>query len=260
MSSSTKACAQRQTIEYVWKMERGASSGVPPVKRRVSLSPEMVGMRFSSWEVISTGLQGNKLHCRCACGVVRWVEVDNLTSGKSTRCKGCATAARHERDGELSRRGSALAEALANRGDAARSRCCNPNDPQWARYGERGIEFRFPSVRSFVEYVLTLPNASAHLEIDRIDNNGHYEVGNLRFASRRENVNNRHNTCMVQTANGAMPLSAWPSPYSYNVTYRFAMSGMTAEQIVATAWDAVHNRRKNWRGIQAKLLELGYTT
>lgn len=72
---------------------------------------------------------------------------------------------------------------------SARQRCENPNMPQWERYGGRGIKFLFAS---FEEFFAELgPRPSSHHSLDRFPNNdGHYEVGNVRWATRSQQMTN----------------------------------------------------------------------
>lgn len=132
------------------------------------------------------------MEARCNCGTQRDVNLIFLETGRSTRCKGCATRARHARDGDL------LVTTLASRRLQKRvnawfQRCRNPKDRSWHNYGGRGIECRFSSVREGVEYIMReLPHPTyLKLDIDRVDNDGHYEPGNLRLVSRKENLANR---------------------------------------------------------------------
>lgn len=74
----------------------------------------------------------------------------------------------------------------------AKQRCTNPKNPTYPVYGGRGIEFRFSSFVEFIEHIGKKP--SPELSLDRIDVNGHYEIGNVRWASREVQQNNlQHN-------------------------------------------------------------------
>lgn len=78
----------------------------------------------------------------------------------------------------------------------AKTRCTNRNKAGWDCYGGRGIEFRFTSFVEFFAEVGTRPSA-AH-SLDRIDNNGHYESGNVRWATVEQQVTNtRHNRNLI---------------------------------------------------------------
>jgi len=81
----------------------------------------------------------------------------------------------------------------------ARDRCTNPKNPQWKRYGGRGIEFRFETLQDLMVHIG--PRPSAEHSIDRIKNNKHYEAGNIRWATRREQQRNtRHTKLTLQKA------------------------------------------------------------
>jgi hypothetical protein len=71
----------------------------------------------------------------------------------------------------------------------AKARCTNPASPDYKNYGGRGIEFRFESFEQF-RNTLGLKPSKDH-SIDRIDVNGHYEPGNVRWASRAEQQLNK---------------------------------------------------------------------
>ncbi len=69
-------------------------------------------------------------------------------------------------------------------------RCMNSKAHNYSRYGGRGIKVLFTS-DAFVDYVMSVLQVDPRgLTIDRIDNDGHYEKGNIRFVSQA--VNNRN--------------------------------------------------------------------
>lgn len=71
---------------------------------------------------------------------------------------------------------------------SARERCTNPKNPGYRFYGARGIRFLFESVDE-MERCLG-PRPGAKYSIDRIDNDGNYQVGNVRWATHAEQTRN----------------------------------------------------------------------
>lgn len=72
-----------------------------------------------------------------------------------------------------------------------RGRCNNPKDAGYKRYGGRGIKVcdRWNnSFKAFIEDVIE--GYEVGLQLDRINNDGHYEPSNTRWATRRENSGN----------------------------------------------------------------------
>jgi hypothetical protein len=63
---------------------------------------------------------------------------------------------------------------------SAKQRCTNPKDEAWPDYGGRGIRFVFASFEKF--YAQIGPRPTPADSLDRIDVNGHYEAGNVRWA------------------------------------------------------------------------------
>lgn len=81
----------------------------------------------------------------------------------------------------------------------AHQRCLNPGATQFRYYGGRGIEFRFLSTAFMADWLLVnLGPRPANASIDRIDFNGHYEPGNLRWATKVEQSRNR-SSCRLGT-------------------------------------------------------------
>lgn len=72
------------------------------------------------------------------------------------------------------------------------TRCNKPNCKAYKYYGGRGIQVKFACFKDFYDYIVKeLKIDPRGLTIDRIDNDGHYEKGNIRFITHRENCQNR---------------------------------------------------------------------
>ena len=142
---------------------------------------------------------------------------------------------------------------LTERLQYAKRRCEAPTCAGYKTYGARGIQFRFKSVRDSVLWVLeNLPHPTYHgVEIDRINNNGHYQPGNLKLSTRRQNANNRYTTFWVPLANGsklAMQdfMRAYPvCGYGRDQIKHLVEKGLTGEQIIHRYQTSYH--QPTWR-------------
>jgi hypothetical protein len=79
------------------------------------------------------------------------------------------------------------AEYLAYHG--AKIRCTCPRATGYRYYGGRGIEFRFKSFEEFFQEVGLKPDPK--YTIERMNSDGHYEKGNVKWATQKEQVLNR---------------------------------------------------------------------
>lgn len=161
-----------------------------------------IGQKFGHWEVLSQPFQlygALYVMCRCKCGKEKEVNLRFMETGRSTQCKSCATKAMHHKNGKLVV-DTLEKKLLQKRVNAMKQRCQNPKDASYGNYGGRGIEFRFESVKHGVEWILeNLPMQTyVGFDLDRINNEGHYEPGNLRLITRKENQANKRTVKEMQ--------------------------------------------------------------
>lgn len=91
-----------------------------------------------------------------------------------------------------------------------RSRCTNPNHPQYHRYGGRGITIceEWNDFLCFKEWCLN-NGCEPGLQIDRINNNSGYSPENCRWVTQKENLNNRRSNRKVTIAGLTKNIQEW---------------------------------------------------
>lgn len=75
-----------------------------------------------------------------------------------------------------------------------KQRCYNENNPNYYRYGGRGISMCdrwLINSRAFCNYIMSMPDYREGLTLDRIDNNGNYIPSNLRWTNMHVQVANQ---------------------------------------------------------------------
>ena len=142
---------------------------------------DITGLRFGLLTVIKRQGTDPKCHaatwlCRCDCGkeiVVAGIDLRHDLRYRPQRGCGCR-AKKHGMHGTPE----------YNAYLTAKQRCTNPKDKDWKDYGGRGIKFLFTSFEQWLAELGRKPSL-AH-SIDRKDNDGNYEPGNVRWATREE--------------------------------------------------------------------------
>lgn len=127
-------------------------------------------------------------YAECDCGRVINVLGYCLTTGNTKSCGCLRPAARLIAKRPEMWHGQSTWPEYQAYADAKR-RCRNEDHPAYPNYGGRGIEFRFDRYVDFISHIGRRPNSAYSL--DRKDNNGHYEIGNVRWATRSEQAQNR---------------------------------------------------------------------
>lgn len=166
---------------------------------------DLTGQTFNRWTVLSRAKQSphsrsTRWRCKCACGTIGDIRSTQLRQGVSMSC-GCLVidignlknkTHGHSQNGERKR--SQAYEAWGS----MKSRCLNAKHAAFARYGGRGIRIceRWKSFENFLADMGEPPTKKHTL--DRENNNGDYEPSNCRWATWKQQQQNRRNNRIIE--------------------------------------------------------------
>lgn len=195
-----------------------------------------VGQTFGRLTVVEragTAVHGEhaKWRCLCECGNCCYIRSNDLTSGKVKSC-GCWN--REQARNRFTKHGARHTSEYAIF-VLMRQRCKNPNNHAFKDYGARGITLEWETFEQFIHDMG--PRPSPHHTIDRIDNNGSYNKDNCRWATWKEQANNRRprRRKLFLTYQGeTLNLSQWAerSGFSYNAIRSRMLLGWNPERIL----------------------------
>jgi hypothetical protein len=197
-------CGTRRNVRESTLAHDGIKSCGCATRRNTSmpwLVVDLTGRRFGLLTVVKqaeTVRRGESAwFVRCDCGKEKVVSGSgNLRRAKSCGCVNANRthgAARRKKDGEIRRMGEYGVWMGMIR------RCIDPKTPRYADYGGRGITVseRWRGSSGYVNFLSDVghrppgkKNGRAIWSLDRIDPNGNYEPGNVRWATQREQMQN----------------------------------------------------------------------
>jgi hypothetical protein len=227
------------TTSYILPEAEGYTSLRRRVEARRLLLASEVGKRYGMWTIINRPIplsKAQKLWAICAhCQKAYLVNLSDMKVGRSTACKGAART-----NAYYAQMPKGVARTLCVRYNRIQG-ATNPTstNPAYASYRARGIQNRFRSCEGFVRYVWeTLPHPTYRgMEIDRIDNDGHYEPGNLQLATRLENAQNRSCNIVVEYMGRRMSASMFHRAAGltchHSTTLARLKAGSTPEEIIS---------------------------
>lgn len=180
------------------------------------------------------------VRCLCDCGnEVPVVNLRSLKTGNTTSC-GCY---RLEVARRANRTHGKTRTQIYNTWRGMKDRCTNPKATNYSNYGGRGISLceQWESFETFYQWAKG-NGYQPGLTIERSNNDGNYEPGNCRWATRTEQNNNRRSNNMVTFNGVTKPISAWARTTGINyrtLKSRIMESGWPIEQALTVPAGAV---------------------
>ena len=165
--------------------------------------------------------------CQCDCGNIKVVRSDSLQNGSVRSC-GCLKREQNSinlNKSEAKKKYYATGykvggTRLYNIWQNMKSRCYREKDTRYHRYGGRGIIVCDEWKNDFIAFHNWAMNNGyqEELTIDRIDIDGNYEPSNCRWATIKEQCNNRSTNILITIGNSTRNLTEWCD--IFNVDYK----------------------------------------
>lgn len=149
--------------------------------------------------------------CQCSCGNVFVTRKYWAESGRTKSCGCLVSAAVAESNKRRATHGLGTHE-LYHTWYEMMKRCYSRGSSNFDRYGARGIQVHDPwhQVDAFIAEVTALiGQRPINHELDRIDNNGNYCPGNVKWSTIKEQARNRRTNRNITIGGKTQCLSAW---------------------------------------------------
>lgn len=204
----------------------------------------MRGRKRTDWAGITQGQltihnevgrdkHGNVLwHCVCMCGATCVKSNKELASG----VKSCSTACGVSASNTIRSKHGMWKSKEYRAWSGIKQRCLNPSNTHYVRYGGRGITICPQWVDSFEQFLSDVGEAPSNaLSLDRIDNDGNYEPGNVRWATRKIQSNNRQRTLRTEINGEVLPLTEIATKYgvAYMLIFQRYKRGLRGVDLLA---------------------------
>lgn len=121
---------------------------------------------------------------------------------------------------------------------AMRTRCNNPKASKYSYYGGRGIKVCERWNSSFSTFLTDMGRRPLGHSLDRFpDNDGNYEPGNVRWANRQQQDNNKRTNHLITFKGETLPIGMWATRLGIpveTISSRLLHLGWSVDRALAT--------------------------
>lgn len=173
---------------------------------------------------------------RCKCGRTKVSKAADLIRGAVRSC-GCLGDEQRRAAGEKSR--SQLSKSSNpteyNAWEGMIRRCYKPGHPSYERYGGRGITVCDEWRAGFPHFLRDMGKCPPGHTVERDDNSGNYTPDNCRWASKKEQANNRRSNVLITHDGKTMNIGQWAEfrGWAYSTIANRLANGWSPEKAVS---------------------------
>jgi hypothetical protein len=149
--------------------------------------------------------------CKCDCGEFAFVRVENLVTGNTNSC-GCKKAEALSRGVTFKPTHGRSTTTEFKTWMAMKQRCNDKNAANYPQYGGAGVRVfsEWMGENGFIAFYQHIgPRPSDGHSLDRIDPFGNYEPGNVRWATAKQQSNNRRETVKIEFCGMTKTMPEW---------------------------------------------------
>lgn len=189
-----------------------------------------VGERYGRLIILENHHPKDEVVCLCDCGNIKIACATNVYYGGTKSCGCLFQEGNNRKHGDKDTRLYKIWKSM-------RERCTTPSQNRYKNYGAKGIRVckEWDDYTAFKEWALS-HGYTNELSIDRIDVNGNYEPSNCRWATAKQQANNKTNNRYITYNGETHTMTEWSDIVGIKAATIWARlnSGWTIDKTLST--------------------------